>query len=173
MRQGLVQAVGISNYGPKQMERIHKYLDKRGVPLAAAQVQYSLLSRGPQQEQIRAVCRDLGVQMIAYSPMALGMLSGKVPHGCCYITLAFYLEYCNRQWKLVILCLTTGKYDGKDRLPQGPRAAVFKQILPGAQPLLAVMQEIAQGRGKTLPQVNSTLLTLSHFQTLLCIVDFW
>lgn len=77
MRQGLVQAVGVSNYGPKQMERIHKYLDKRGVPLGAAQVQYSLLSRGPQQEQIRAVCRDLGVQMIAYSPMALGMLSGK------------------------------------------------------------------------------------------------
>lgn len=82
MLQGLVQAVGISNYGPKQMERIHKYLEKRGVPLAAAQVQYSLLSRGPQQEQIRAVCRDLGVQMIAYSPLALGMLSGEVLHWC-------------------------------------------------------------------------------------------
>lgn len=88
MRQGLVQAVGISNYGPKQMERIHTYLDKRGVPLGAAQVQYSLLSRGPQQEQIRAVCRDLGVQMIAYSPMALGMLSGEIPHcSCCCTTL--------------------------------------------------------------------------------------
>lgn len=36
--QGLVQAVGISNYGPKQMQRIHAYLQKRGVPLAAAQV---------------------------------------------------------------------------------------------------------------------------------------
>ena len=89
MQQGLVQAVGISNYGPKQMERIHKYLDKRGVPLAAAQVQYSLLSRGPQQEQTRAVCRDLGVQMIAYSPMALGMLSGKTPHCCCCMTLVY------------------------------------------------------------------------------------
>lgn len=39
--QGLVQAVGISNYGPKQMQKIHSYLDKRGVPLAAAQVQAS------------------------------------------------------------------------------------------------------------------------------------
>lgn len=38
---------------------------------------------------------------------------------------------------------------------------MFKQILPGAQPLLAVMQEIAQGRGKTVPQVNSIFLVLS------------
>ena len=78
MQQGLVQAVGISNYGPRQMQRIHKHLEKRGVPLAAAQVQYSLLSRGPQQEETRAVCRDLGVQMIAYSPLALGMLTGQL-----------------------------------------------------------------------------------------------
>lgn len=83
--QGLVQAVGISNYGPQQMERIHGYLEKRGVPLAAAQVQYSLLSRGAQQEEVRALCRDLGVQMIAYSPLALGMLSGDAPQlWCCH-----------------------------------------------------------------------------------------
>ena len=41
------------------------------------QVQYSLLSRGIQQEEIRAACQDLGVQLIAYSPLALGMLSGE------------------------------------------------------------------------------------------------
>ena len=48
----------------------------------------------------------------------------------------------------------TGKYDGKDNLPQGPRAALFKQILPGARPLLEVMQEVAEARGKTVPQVG-------------------
>jgi len=77
-----VQAVGVSNYGPKQMQKIHKHLQKRGVPLASAQVQYSLLSRGPQQEEIRAVCQDLDVQMIAYSPLALGMLSGEALTRC-------------------------------------------------------------------------------------------
>ena len=41
------------------------------------QVQYSLLSRGPAQEEVRALCRDMGVQMIAYSPLALGMLVGE------------------------------------------------------------------------------------------------
>ena len=44
--------------------------------LVLLQVQYSLLSCGPQQQEIRAVCQDLGVQLIAYSPLALGMLSG-------------------------------------------------------------------------------------------------
>lgn len=44
--QGLVEAVGLSNYGPKQLAKIGAYLDKRGVPLAAVQVQYSLLRWG-------------------------------------------------------------------------------------------------------------------------------
>lgn len=42
-QQGLVDAVGVSNYGPKQLQKISAYLDKRKVPLAAVQVQYSLL----------------------------------------------------------------------------------------------------------------------------------
>ena len=36
--QGLVQAVGVSNYGPKQLVKIHDYLKDRGVPLCSAQV---------------------------------------------------------------------------------------------------------------------------------------
>lgn len=41
--KGLVEAVGLSNYGPRQLARIKQFLDKRGIPLAAVQVQYSLL----------------------------------------------------------------------------------------------------------------------------------
>jgi pyridoxine 4-dehydrogenase len=40
-------AVGLSNYGPKQLRRIHKYMSVRGVPIATLQVQYHLLSRFP------------------------------------------------------------------------------------------------------------------------------
>ena len=38
--QGLVQAVGVSNYGPKQLLKIYEYLQARGVPLCSAQVSH-------------------------------------------------------------------------------------------------------------------------------------
>ncbi len=50
-----------------------RYLEKAGVPLATAQVQFSLLSRGPDQMTTQAVCRDLGITLIAYSPLGLGV----------------------------------------------------------------------------------------------------
>ncbi len=55
--------------------RCIRFLEKAGVPLATAQVQFSLLSRGPDQMTTQAVCRDLGITMIAYSPLGLGALS--------------------------------------------------------------------------------------------------
>ncbi|PNW83897.1 hypothetical protein CHLRE_04g216350v5 [Chlamydomonas reinhardtii] len=75
--QGLVRAVGVSNYGPKQLEKIYAYLDKRGVPLSSAQIQFSLLSWGTAQQDLKSLCDDLGITVIAYSPLALGILTGK------------------------------------------------------------------------------------------------
>lgn len=49
--------------------------------------------------------------------------------------------------------LLTGKYT-EDNLPTGPRAAVInKEKLKEVAPLLAVMREISEKRGKTLPQI--------------------
>ncbi|XP_047340776.1 pyridoxal reductase, chloroplastic [Impatiens glandulifera] len=75
--KGLVRAVGVSNYGPKQLLKIHDYLKARGVPLCSAQVQYSLLSIGEEQIEIKRICDSLGIRVIAYSPLGLGMLTGK------------------------------------------------------------------------------------------------
>ncbi len=52
------------------------------MPLATAQVQFSLISRGPDQMLTQAVCRDLGITLIAYSPLGLGAGLLKVL-GCC------------------------------------------------------------------------------------------
>ena len=41
------------------------------------QVQFSLISRGPQQQDTKDVCKALGIGLIAYSPLGLGMLTGK------------------------------------------------------------------------------------------------
>ncbi len=57
-----------------------RYLDDRGVPLAAVQVQYSLLSKGPEQAATLALARDLGVAVIAYSPLGLGAPPATLPN---------------------------------------------------------------------------------------------
>ena len=74
---GLTRAVGVSNFSPSQTVRAHAALAKRDVPLASNQVEYSLLARKPESSGLIKVCRDLGVTVIAYSPIAKGTLSGK------------------------------------------------------------------------------------------------
>ncbi|KAL5230944.1 hypothetical protein ABZP36_029720 [Zizania latifolia] len=53
--KGLVRAVGVSNYGPKQPLKIHSYLASRGVPLSSAHVQFSLLSMGDEHTELKTV----------------------------------------------------------------------------------------------------------------------
>jgi aryl-alcohol dehydrogenase-like predicted oxidoreductase len=74
---GKVRAVGVSNYSAAQMRAAHAALTKRGIPLASNQVQYSLLHRNPEHNGVLAACRELGVTLIAYMPLASGALTGK------------------------------------------------------------------------------------------------
>ena len=74
---GLTRAVGVSNYDVDQTRRTYEALMKRGVPLASNQVEYSLLERKPETSGLVKVCRELGVTIIAYSPIAKGVLTGK------------------------------------------------------------------------------------------------
>jgi aryl-alcohol dehydrogenase-like predicted oxidoreductase len=74
---GKVRAVGVSNYSAEQMRLAQAELAKRGIPLASNQVQYSLLHRQPELDGVLQACRELGVTLIAYSPLAMGALTGK------------------------------------------------------------------------------------------------
>ena len=74
---GKVKAVGVSNYSAEEMRLAHAELAKRGIPLASNQVQYSLLHRAPEVDGVLEACRELGVTLIAYSPLAMGALTGK------------------------------------------------------------------------------------------------
>ena len=78
---GLAGGVGLSNYGPKQLRKAHARLAARGVPLVSAQVQYSLLSLAPERSGLREACDELGIRLIAYSPLCLGALTGKYEAG--------------------------------------------------------------------------------------------
>jgi aryl-alcohol dehydrogenase-like predicted oxidoreductase len=74
---GQVRAVGVSNYSAEQMRLAHAELAKRGIPLASNQVEYSLLHRQPEADGVMDACRELGVTLIAYTPLAGGALTGK------------------------------------------------------------------------------------------------
>jgi len=78
---GLARAVGTSNYGPQQMRKINAYLTDRGVPHTVNQVQLSLLSTLPIESGLLDECAELGVTPIGYSPLGLGVLSGKYDEG--------------------------------------------------------------------------------------------
>jgi aryl-alcohol dehydrogenase-like predicted oxidoreductase len=74
---GKVKAVGVSNYTVGQMREAHEALAKRGISLASNQVEYSLLNRKPEVDGVLDACRELGITLIAYTPLAGGRLTGK------------------------------------------------------------------------------------------------
>ena len=82
VKRGRIATIGVSNYSAQQMRTAHQYLAELGVPLAVNQVQYSLLNRKIETSGVMASARELGVTILAYSPLAQGLLTGKyIPHG--------------------------------------------------------------------------------------------
>ncbi|CAN1208735.1 aldo/keto reductase [Tumidithrix helvetica PCC 7403] len=77
VKQGKITAVGVSNYSAEQMREAHAYFASRGIPLAVNQVQYSLMARKIETNGILDTAKELGVTILAYSPLAQGLLSGK------------------------------------------------------------------------------------------------
>ena len=73
---GDVAELGISNFGPRRLRQVHGLLAERGVRLSSLQVQFSLLApEAASPGGVAEVCRELGVELIAYSPLALGWLA--------------------------------------------------------------------------------------------------
>ncbi|EJK72707.1 hypothetical protein THAOC_05732 [Thalassiosira oceanica] len=118
--EGLCEAVGVSNYGPVQLGRFAERMRERDVPLAIAQVQYSLLTA--KNDEIIQACDEAGCRLVSYSPLCLGLL--------------------------------TCKYD-LDNLPRqgNPRRQLFKELLPGARPLLDTLKDVARDSNRTPTQV--------------------
>lgn len=97
-------------------------MNERGVPLASAQIQYSLMTAEASKDAFD-VCNDVGCRLISYSPLCLGLLTGK-----------YSIE--------------------KNILPaQGPRKQLFRELLPGAKPLLQTLEAVALENNKTMSQV--------------------
>jgi aryl-alcohol dehydrogenase-like predicted oxidoreductase len=120
---GKVRAVGVSNYSAAQLRVAHAALAERGVPLASNQVEYSLLHRAPEVNGLLDACRELGITLIAYQPLAQGVLTGKYRPGDRPKGIRRF-----------------GRYFRGDALEK-------------AQPVVALLREIGEGYSKSPAQV--------------------
>uniref|UniRef100_A0A7S0CLZ9 NADP-dependent oxidoreductase domain-containing protein n=1 Tax=Proboscia inermis TaxID=420281 RepID=A0A7S0CLZ9_9STRA len=93
-------------------------MEERNVPIATAQIQYSLMTyKDPLTSGIGEVCKGMGICVIAYSPLCLGLLTGK-----------FSLETYTLS------------------PPGNPRRQLFTELLPGAKELLN-LKNVSGGGG--------------------------
>jgi len=73
----LIKAIGVSNFSAQKMENSWATLQISGIPLASNQVRYNLLDRRIESNRVLELAKKLGITIIAYSPLAQGLLTGK------------------------------------------------------------------------------------------------
>jgi aryl-alcohol dehydrogenase-like predicted oxidoreductase len=135
VQSGKVRYVGVCNYQAWQVCRAMWVQERiNAAPLITVQNPYSLLNRHLETEMFPLV-RSLGLGVMAYSPLAVGLLSG---------------------------AYTPDKMPPEDTLWGGQRRTVFKKYLTGqAADVLAECQEVAVDHGATVAQVAMAWV-LSH-----------
>jgi aryl-alcohol dehydrogenase-like predicted oxidoreductase len=77
VKAGKTRTAGVSNYSKTQMQTAYTTLAKYNIPLASNQVEYHLLNRTVEKNGLLDRCKEIGVRLIAYSPLAKGLLTGK------------------------------------------------------------------------------------------------
>ena len=77
VRAGKVRAVGVSNFSASRMAKAGAALEAEGLPLASNQLHINLLDRSIESNGVLDVARRMGVTLIAYSPLAQGVLTGR------------------------------------------------------------------------------------------------
>ncbi len=140
--RGIAQNVGVSNYGPTLLARCHEHLAKRGVPLASNQIHLNLLYRRQGSLATVEACNELGVACLAYYPLAMGLLTGK-------LTPSALRERRDTRGRELLRYLEGGE-PGRLEFP----ATAGSVPHGGIQPLLLVLHEVAARYGKTPSQVS-------------------
>ena len=137
---GEIRAVGVSNFDERRMRRAHAALARRGLPLASNQVHYSLLHREIERNGVLDAAKELGVSIIAYSPLDSGLLTGK----------------CHRDPALL------------DATPVG-RRTMLRRRLERSRPVIEVLEAIAADRGATPSQIALAWLVRARGETVVAI----
>ena len=133
VKAGKIRSVGVSNFNAEQMRRAYRQLQKHGLPLASNQVRYSLLDRSIERNGVLDAARELGITIIAYTPLGSGMLSGK------YHRQPELLEKKNRFWRMRL-----------------------RRILEKSRGVVTILEEIASRYHVTAAQVALNWVINAH-----------
>lgn len=143
VESGKIRSVGISNYRASGMKKAEKALSRRGLTLASNQVHYNLLHRKIESNGVLETAKELGITIIAYSPLEQGLLTGKF----------------HKNPEL----LSSGSRMRRMRYMAKPN------ILENTRPLIDALEEIAGKYGVTASSVALNWITSAHGGTVVAI----
>lgn len=164
---GMIGAIGISNCDRSQTQRAYDALTRAGIPLASNQVEYNLLNRQIEKNGLLEFCRELGIAIIAYSPIAKGILTGKYtpqnpPRGIRSLTYTpQFLAKC--QLLINQLKKIGADHGGKSAGQVALNWTICKGTLPipGEKNLIQAEQNVASAGWKLTDEEIATLDDLS------------
>eukprot|EP00435_Cladocopium_sp_Y103_P068928 s857_g32.t1 len=77
VRSGAAKAIGVCNFSLQELRVVHEHLQRQGLRLSTCQVELSLARQLPVASGLVNGCRELGITVLAFSPLAMGRLSGR------------------------------------------------------------------------------------------------
>jgi aryl-alcohol dehydrogenase-like predicted oxidoreductase len=143
LRAGKIRSVGVSNFNVARMETAHAALAAEGIVLASNQMRFNLLDRSIERNGVLESARKLGVTIIAYSPLAQGVLTGR-----------FHEDPAARQK------VSLGRRMGPALSPAG---------LKRTAPLIDELRLIARAHGVTVGQAALSWTVRFHKDTVVAI----
>jgi len=138
MQAGYINAIGVSNYDRNQIQRAYDDLLRQALTLTSNQVEYNLLNRSIEKNDVKRICDELGIKIIAYSPLAMGLLSGKynsenMPSG--FRSRKYSKKYVEKTQPLIKLL----KKIGSDHAGKSPSQVAINWVMcKGAIPIPGV-----------------------------------
>lgn len=81
VRSGKALYAGVSNYDKEYTEKAAELLKELHCPFIVNQRRYSIFDRGIEEDGVKSFCKEAGIGIIAFSPLAQGMLTDKYLHG--------------------------------------------------------------------------------------------
>jgi aryl-alcohol dehydrogenase-like predicted oxidoreductase len=140
VQSGYIKAIGVSNFDLEQTKQAKELLENLGVPLISNQLRYSLLHREIERNGLLDYCKEKNISIIAYSPLGMGMLTGKYstaspPHGIRQSAYKYTPEYLKKIQPILNLMREIGRSHGNKTISQ---VAINWTISKGTIPIPGV-----------------------------------